>query len=400
MSFSMKSCTLTTPTTVNPTIKRIMERIGIIMNGVTGRMGTNQHLVRSILAIREQGGVRLNDGTCLMPDPILTGRNEEKLKALAEKSGVEKYSTDLDAVLADDSYAVFFDASGTPYRVGFLERAIAAGKHIYCEKPTAVDPAEAYRIAEVAEEAGVKNGTVQDKLWLPGIQAFLKLKKEGFFGEILSVRGEFGYWVFSGHDEKQAAQRPSWNYREEDGGGIIIDMHCHWRYVIDNLFGRITGVFTHAATHLRERIDEEGKPYRCTADDSAYALFKTETGVVCQFNSSWDVRVRRDDLLTMQVDGTKGSAIVGLRKCWAQSLAKTPRPVWNPDVDSPIDYYADWEVVDPGSCENAFKVQWELFLKHVACDEPFPWTLREGAKGVELAAKSWESHRQGCWVEV
>lgn len=377
-----------------------MERIGIIMNGVTGRMGTNQHLVRSVLAIREQGGVILEDGRTLMPDPVLTGRNEEKLKALAEKYGVEKYSTDLDAVLADDSYSIFFDASGTPYRVGFLERAIAAGKHLYCEKPTAVDPAEAYRIAEVAEAAGVKNGTVQDKLWLPGIQAFLKLKEEGFFGDLLSVRGEFGYWVFSGHDEDQPAQRPSWNYREEDGGGIIIDMHCHWRYVIDNLFGKITGVFTHAATHLPERIDEEGKPYRCTADDAAYALFKTETGVVCQFNSSWDVRVRRDDLLTMQVDGTKGSAIVGLRKCWAQSLAKTPRPVWNPDVDSPIDYYADWEVVDPGACDNAFKVQWELFLKHVARDEPFPWTLREGAKGVDLAAKSWESHRKGCWVEV
>lgn len=370
------------------------------MNGVTGRMGTNQHLVRSVLAIREQGGVILEDGRTLMPDPVLTGRNEEKLKALAEKYGVEKYSTDLDAVLADDSYSIFFDASGTPYRVGFLERAIAAGKHLYCEKPTAVDPAEAYRIAEVAEAAGVKNGTVQDKLWLPGIQAFLKLKEEGFFGDLLSVRGEFGYWVFSGHDEDQPAQRPSWNYREEDGGGIIIDMHCHWRYVIDNLFGKITGVFTHAATHLPERIDEEGKPYRCTADDAAYALFKTETGVVCQFNSSWDVRVRRDDLLTMQVDGTKGSAIVGLRKCWAQSLAKTPRPVWNPDVDSPIDYYADWEVVDPGACDNAFKVQWELFLKHVARDEPFPWTLREGAKGVDLAAKSWESHRKGCWVEV
>ena len=377
-----------------------IEQIGIIMNGVTGRMGTNQHLVRSILAIREQGGVKLSDGTTLMPDPVLTGRNEAKLKALAEKYGVEKYTTDLDAVLADEAYSVFFDASGTPYRVGFLERAIAAGKHIYCEKPTAVDPVEAYRIAEVAEAAGVKNGTVQDKLWLPGIQAFLKLKEEGFFGEILSVRGEFGYWVFSGHDDGQAAQRPSWNYREEDGGGIIIDMHCHWRYVIDNLFGTITDVFTHAATHLPERIDEEGKPYRCTADDSAYALFKTETGVVCQFNSSWDVRVRRDDLLTMQVDGTKGSAIVGLRKCWAQSLAKTPRPVWNPDVDSPIDYYADWEVVDPGPCDNAFKVQWELFLKHVARDEPFPWTLREGAKGVELAAKSWESHREGRWVSV
>ncbi len=376
------------------------ERIGIIMNGVTGRMGTNQHLVRSILAIREQGGVLLEDGRRLMPDPILTGRNEGKLKALAEKYGVEKYSTDLDAVLADDSYSVFFDASGTPYRVDFLERAIAAGKHIYCEKPTAVDPAEAFRIADVAEVAGVKNGTVQDKLWLPGIQAFRKLKEEGFFGEILSVRGEFGYWVFPGHDEAQPAQRPSWNYRKEDGGGMIIDMHCHWRYVIDNLFGEITEVFTHAATHLPERIDEDGKPYVCTADDSAYALFKTDTGVICQFNSSWDVRVRRDDLLTMQVDGTKGSAIVGLRKCWAQSAANTPRPVWNPDIDSPIDFYAGWEEVDPGACDNAFKIQWELFLKHVVNDEAFPWSLREGAKGVALAAKSLESHEAGSWIKV
>lgn len=376
------------------------ERIGIIMNGVTGRMGTNQHLVRSILAIREQGGVELADGTRLMPDPILTGRNEEKLKALAEEHGVEKYTTDLDSVLQDDDYPIFFDASGTPYRIAFLERAIAAGKHIYCEKPTAADPAEALRIAEVAEAAGVKNGTVQDKLWLPGIQAFLKLKEEGFFGEILSVRGEFGYWVFSGHDEDQPAQRPSWNYREEDGGGIIIDMHCHWRYVVDNLFGEVTEVFTHASTHLPERIGEDGEPYKCTADDAAYALFKTKTGVICQFNSSWDVRVRRDDLLTMQVDGTKGSAIVGLRKCWAQSLENTPRPTWNPDVDSPIDFYDGWEVVDPGPCDNAFKIQWEIFLKHVARDEEFPWTLREGAKGVELAEASWESHRKGCWVKV
>ncbi len=376
------------------------QTIGIILNGVTGRMGTNQHLVRSILAIREQGGVKLDDGTILMPDPILTGRNEAKLAALAKEHGVEKWSTDIDAVLADDFYQIFFDASGTPYRIGFLEKAIAAGKHIYCEKPTAVASSEAYRIAEVAEAAGVKNGTVQDKLWLPGILAFKKLKEEGFFGEILSVRGEFGYWVFSGHDESQPAQRPSWNYRNEDGGGIIIDMHCHWRYVVDNLFGEITDVFTHASTHLPERISEDGKPYKCTADDAAYALFKTKSGVICQFNSSWDVRVRRDDLLTMQVDGTKGSAIVGLRKCWAQSLEDTPRPVWNPDVDSPIDYNANWKVVDPGPCENAFKVQWELFLKHVARDEPFPWSLREGAKGVDLAEKSWKSHNEGRWVKL
>ena len=370
------------------------------MNGVTGRMGTNQHLVRSILAIREQGGVTLEDGTVLMPDPILTGRNEEKLKALAEKHGVKKYTTDLDSVLADDSYQIFFDASGTLYRVGFLERAIAAGKHIYCEKPAAVLSSEAYRIAEVAEAAGVKNGTVQDKLWLPGIQAFKQLKDAGFFGEILSVRGEFGYWVFTGHHEDQPTQRPSWNYRSEDGGGIIIDMHCHWRYVVDNLFGEITDVFTHAATHLPERIGEDGQPYKCTADDAAYALFKTKTGVICQFNSSWDVRVRRDDLFTMQVDGTKGSAIVGLRKCWAQSMENTPRPIWNPDVDSPIDFNDNWEVVDPGPCDNAFKIQWEMFLKHVAREEQFPWTLREGAKGVELAEKSLESHHKGAWVSL
>ena len=376
-----------------------MKKIGIIMNGVTGRMGTNQHLVRSILAIREQGGVEHN-GEIIMPDPILTGRNLEKVKALAEKYGVERYSDDLDAALADSYNEIFFDASGTPYRIPFLERAIAAGKHIYCEKPTATEYHKALAIAEVAEQAGVKNGTVQDKLWLPGIMAFKKLKEDGFFGDILSVRGEFGYWVFTGHDAERPPQRPSWNYREEDGGGIIVDMHCHWRYVIDNLFGKITKVISHAATHIPERINEQGETYKCTSDDSAYAMFKTDTGVLCQFNSSWNVRVRRDDLLVMQVDGTKGSAIVGLRKCWAQSMANTPVPVWNPDVDSPIDYYNGWEEISPGECDNAFKAQWELFLKHVVADTPFPWTLREGAKGVQLAELSWTSHNEERWVEV
>ena len=376
-----------------------MKKLGIIMNGVTGRMGTNQHLVRSILAIRDQGGIECN-GETIMPDPILTGRNAEKVKALAEKHGVARHTTDLDAALADPYNEIFFDASGTPYRIPFLERAIAAGKHIYCEKPTATEFSEALRIAEVAEKAGVKNGTVQDKLWLPGILAFKKLKEDGFFGDLLSVRGEFGYWVFTGHDENRPPQRPSWNYREEDGGGIIIDMHCHWRYVIDNLFGNVTSVLSHAATHIPERIDEGGQPYKCTADDSAYAMFKTDTGVFCQFNSSWNVRVRRDDLLVMQVDGTKGSAIVGLRKCWAQSMENTPVPVWNPDIDSPIDYYDNWEEVSPGECDNAFKAQWELFLKHVVADEPFPWTLREGSKGVQLAELSWTSHKEERWIPV
>lgn len=376
------------------------KNLGIILNGVTGRMGTNQHLVRSILAIRDQGGIICGD-TRVIPDPILTGRNADKLAGLAAKYGVSRFTTDLDAALADPANEIFFDASGTPYRVGFLEKAIAAGKHIYCEKPIAVSTDDAIKIARVAEEAGVKNGAVQDKLWLPGLRKFQLLKEQGFFGKILSVRGEFGYWVFTGEHQGQPIQRPSWNYREEDGGGMIVDMHCHWRYVIDNLFGNVTRVFCHAATHIPQRFDESGKPFKCTADDSAYAMFETDTGILCQFNSSWNVRVRRDDLLTMQVDGTEGSAIVGLRKCWAQHQSTTPRPVWNPDIDSPINYYDRWvEVPDQVPFDNAFKIQWELFLKHVVADEPFPWTLREGAKGVQLAELSWESHRKGTWVDV
>ena len=376
------------------------KNLGIILNGVTGRMGTNQHLVRSILAIRDQGGVVCGD-TRIIPDPILTGRSADKLATLAAKYGVTRYTTDLDAALADPANEIFFDASGTPYRIEFLEKAIAAGKHIYCEKPIAVSTQDAIEIARVAEAAGVKNGAVQDKLWLPGLRKFQLLKEQGFFGKILSVRGEFGYWVFTGEHEGQPIQRPSWNYREEDGGGMITDMHCHWRYVIDNLFGNVTRVFCHAATHIPQRFDESGQPFKCTADDSAYAMFETETGIICQFNSSWNVRVRRDDLLTMQVDGTEGSAIVGLRKCWAQHQSTTPRPVWNPDIDSPINYYDRWvEVPDQLPFDNAFKIQWELFLKHVVADEPFPWTLREGAKGVQLAELSWESHRKGTWVDV
>ncbi|HSI62572.1 MAG TPA: Gfo/Idh/MocA family oxidoreductase [Candidatus Saccharimonadia bacterium] len=376
-------------------------RIGIIMNGVTGRMGTNQHLVRSILAIIQQGGVKVNDDLTIMPDPILTGRNEDKLRALAQKHGVAKYTTNLDAALADPSYEIFFDASGTLQRAGFVERAVKAGKAIYCEKPTAVETAEAVRLAKVCEDAGVKNGVVQDKLWLPGIRKFKVLRDQGFFGRILSVRGEFGYWVFTGLDEDQPAQRPSWNYREEDGGGIIVDMLCHWRYVVDNLFGEVKSVSCLGATHMPERRDERGKVYPCTSDDACYATFETDTGVICQFNSSWTVRVRRDDLFTMQVDGTHGSAIVGLRKCWVQALGSTPRPTWNPDIDQPIDFFGGWqEVPDATTYDNAFKIQWEMFLKHVAVDAPFRWTLREGAKGVQLAEAGLESWEKRKWIEL
>jgi len=382
-------------------------RIGIIMSGVTGRMGTNQHLIRSILAIIRQGGVRISPELTLMPDPILVGRNENKLRKLAEQHGPDaigerlKYTTDLDAALADENYEVFFDASNTLLRVPFVEKAVAAGKAIYCEKPTATTTDEALRLAKLCEEAGLKNGVVQDKLWLPGLRKLAMLRQQGFFGRILSVRGEFGYWVFTGHVDDQPPQRPSWNYRAEEGGGIMIDMFCHWEYVISNLFGPIDSLVARGSTDLPERVDERGETYPATADDSAYAMFLLEDGTMCQFNSSWCTRVRRDDLLTVQVDGTAGSAVAGLRECWVQSISETPKPVWNPDIPQPIQFFDHWQQV-PNATEydNAFKIQWELFLRHVALDEPWKYTLREGAKGVQLAELGQQSWKNKTWLDV
>ena len=374
-------------------------RIGVILNGVTGRMGANQHLLRSICAIRSDGGICLPDGTAIVPDPILVGRDPAKLEALAVRAGGLKWTTDLDTSLADPEYAVYFDAQTTDRRAAAVRCAIAAGKHVYCEKPTAATLADAIDIYRLARDAGVKHGVVQDKLWLPGIAALRRLRASGFFGQILSIRGEFGYWVFEG--DTVPAQRPSWNYRAEDGGGIIADMFPHWRYLLDEVFGRVTAVSCLGATHVGRRWNEAGRPYNCTADDAAYATFELEGGIIAQFNSSWSVRMRRDDLLTIQVDGTKGSAVAGLRDCWVQSAAATPRPVWNPDVATPVDYHADWqllpEVVGPG---NAFRIQWELFLRHVTVGEAFPWDLLAGARGVQLAELGITSWLTRSWVAV
>lgn len=369
------------------------------MNGVTGRMGKNQHLMRSMVEIMKQGGVRLSETETIMPDPVLVGRNEARLKALGELSGVEKYTTDLESVIKDPSYGIYFDAQTTGRRAEAVKLAAAHGKHVYCEKPTASGFKTAMDLYEFCEKAGVKHGVVQDKLWLPGLLKLKRLIQKGFFGEILSVRGEFGYWVFEGHTIP--AQRPSWNYRKEDDGGIIVDMLCHWRYVLDNLFGKVRAVSCLGATHIRERVDEQGKAYPCTADDAAYATFQLEGGIVAHFNSSWCVRVRRDDLLTIQVDGTQGSAVAGLRQCYTQHYGNTPRPVWNPDVEQNIHYFDGWlQVPDQEEYENAFKAQWELFLRHVVRDEPFPWNLKEGARGVQLAEKGLESWARKAWVEV
>ena len=375
------------------------QRLGLIMHAVTGRMWYNQHLVRSILAIRDQGGLALGNGDRLVLDPIIVGRDRDKIQALAEKHSIPRWTTDLDAALANPDDSVFFDAGTTLMRAELLEKALAAGKHVYCEKPISDDLEVAVRLAKTARASGLKHGVVQDKLFLPGLLKLKMLRDSGFFGKMLSVRGEFGYWVFEG--DWQPAQRPSWNYRKGDGGGIILDMLCHWRYVLDNLFGEVKAVSCLGATHIPERVDEKGKRFQADTDDAAYATFELEGGVVAQINSSWTTRVRGDDLVTFHVDGTHGSAVAGLHKCWTQHRVNTPKPVWNPDQPQTMNFFGDWEEVpDNWPAQNGFKAQWEMFLRHVAEDAPWPYGLEAGAKGVQLAElglKSWAERR---WLDV
>ena len=374
-------------------------RLGIIMNGVTGRMGTNQHLVRSVLVMRAQGGVALSNGERVMPDPILIGRNADKLARLAQQYGIERWSTDLDRALANKDDEVFFDAATTQMRPALLEKAIAAGKHIYCEKPIATALEEALRACRLAENAGVKNGVVQDKIFLPGLLKMKMLRDSGFFGRMLAVRGEFGYWVFEG--DWQTAQRPSWNYKLHEGGGIILDMLCHWRYVLDNTFGEVKSVSCLGTTNIPQRWDENGKAYKADADDAAYATFQLEGGVVATINSSWCVRPHRDDLVTFQVDGTHGSAICGLHDCMMQARQATPRPVWNPDQRQTLDLYASWQPVPEfAQFDNGFKAQWELFIRHVVEGAPYKHTLREGAKGLQLVEAAMQSWKERRWIDI
>ncbi len=377
-------------------------RIGVIMHGVTGRMGMNQHLIRSVLAIRDAGGVRLGNGDHLVPDVIIVGRDEAKIAALAKRHNVARWTTDIDAALADPEDTIFFDAASTQMRPGLLRKAIDAGKHVYSEKPVSESLEEAVAIARHAKAKGVKNGIVHDKLDLPGLLKLRRLRDSGFFGRILSVKGEFGYWVFEG--DWAPAQRPSWNYRAEDGGGMISDMLCHWRYVLDNVIAPVKSVSCLAATHIPERVDEKGRRYKATADDAAYASFLLDGPdgeIVAHINSSWATRVRRDDLVTFQVDGTHGSAVAGLHKCYSQHRVNTPKPVWNPDEPQPLDFYQGWEEVPDNTVfDNGFKVQWEQFLRHVAEDGPWSYSLAEGAKGVQLAEAGYRSSKERRWIDL
>ena len=375
----------------------------IAMNGITGRMGYRQHLLRSILPIREAGGVELEDGTTVQVEPILVGRREAALREIAERHDVEHWTTDADAVIADPDIDIYFDAQVTSRRHAALTAAMRAGKHIFTEKPTAETLEQAIELARLRVETGVTAGVVHDKLYLPGLVKLRRLVDEGFFGRILSLRGEFGYWVFEG--DHQTAQRPSWNYRSQDGGGMTMDMFCHWNYVLEGILGRVGSVIAKTATHIPTRWDEHGKEYAATADDAAYGIFEV-TGpdgeeIVAQINSSWAVRVYREELVEFQVDGTHGSAVAGLRKCVAQQRAHTPKPVWNPDLPVTEPFRDQWlEVPANADLDNGFKLQWEEFLRDVGAGREHRYDLLSAARGVQLAEAGLKSSAEGRRIEL
>jgi predicted dehydrogenase len=371
---------------------------GIIIDGATGRLGTTQHL-RALLEMRREGGLKLSNGERLMPEPVLLGRDPEKLAALAEKSGGLRWSIDRDAALADPAIEVYFDASATGGRPDRVLAAFASGKHVYVEKPIAENLEAALSLARAAERAGKKGGVVQDKLFLPGLKKLRRLYDANFFGRVLSIRLDFGWWVFDG--ELIPAQRPSWNYRKETGGGLILDMFAHWRYIFDRLLGPIQAVSCRHATLQPRRIDETARPYDVDVEDHAFALFELEGGALAQISSSWANRVKRDDLLQIQVDGTQGSAVAGLHRCYIQPAVATPRPFFSPEQPQSMNFDEQWqELPDLELFENGYRAGWELFLRHIAEDAPFPAPLIEGAKSVQLAEACYQSHSERRWVDL
>jgi predicted dehydrogenase len=372
-------------------------RLGIVFNGATGELAGRQHLP-ALLALRREGGLLLSNGDRVIPDPILVGRSAERLERVSRETGLERWTTDLDAALASPGDTLFFDAAASGPRFSTVQRAIAAGKHIYCEKPIAGDLEQALALVAAAKKAGVKNGTVQDKLFLPGFAALQNIRRSGFFGRILEVRIEMGRWVFDG--DVHPGQRPSWNYRKKDGGGLILDMFPHWRYMLDHLAGQVTGVNATTRTHIPRRRDESGRPYEVDVEDSVFAHVELEGGVIASVNNSWCTRVRREVSIQVQIDGTKGSAVAGPFDCWTQSEAQTPTTPIAAALPTAANFFDDWTRVPTTAAVNSYRAGWELFIRHIEEDAPFPYPLLEGAKGLQLAELAYRSSRERRWIAV
>jgi predicted dehydrogenase len=374
-------------------------RLGIIMHGATSRIGTTQHLLNSLVPIRQEGGLPLSNGDRLMPDPILVGRTAPKLQALAERLGLTRWTTDLDAALSDPADELFFECAYGGGRVELARRALAAGKHIYLEKPVAESLAEVVALRADAERAGRRHAVMQDKIHLPGLVKLKTVLDLGALGRLLSMKLEFGWWVFDG--EVIPSQRTSWNYRKATGGGLVLDMFPHWRYVIDHLFGAPSALTCHMRTAQPKRWDERRRPYEVDVEDEARATLEFPGGMVGEIFSSWATRIRRDDMLVIKVDGTAGSAACTLHQCWTQGLANTPKPLFPVNAPQPMDFLGQWtEVPEMVPFKNSYRLAWEEFLRHVAGDGPNTASLTQAARGLQLIEACHESHRARRWVEL
>ncbi len=375
------------------------QRLGIIMHGATSRIGTTQHLMNSLVPIIAEGGLPLANGDRLMPDPILLGRTPEKMAALAARFGIKRWSTDIDACLADKNDALFFECAYGGNRVELARRAIAAGKHIYLEKPVAESMAEVLALRETAEAAGVSHAVMQDKIHLPGLAKLKTLLDMGYFGKIHGMRLEFGWWVFDG--EHIPAQRTSWNYKKALGGGLVLDMFPHWRYVIEHLFGRPTAVTARINTAQPKRWDEQHQPYDVDVEDEVRAIVEFENGVVGEVFSSWATRIRRDDMLVVSVDGDKASAHATLHDCFVQTIGTTPKPVFPVQAPQTADFFSQWQKApELMPFKNSYRQAWELFLRHLAEGTPNTASLLQAARGLQLIEACYESHRGRRWVEM
>ena len=377
------------------------KRLGIIMHGVTGRMGYNQHLVRSICAIRDAGRRRACERRPrdARSDPGRPQRGEARRD---RRSGTASRATttDLDAALANTDDTVFFDAGSTQMRADLLSKAIDAGKDVYCEKPIADTLADAIKVAKLARSRGIKNGVVQDKLFLPGLRKMKLLKDAGFFGRMLSVRGEFGYWVFEG--DLQPIQRPSWNYRKADGGGIILDMLCHWRYVLDNLFGEVKAVSCLGVTHIPRAHRRSGQ-----------ALHGR-----CRRCRLCDVRARgrrdrADQLVLVRAREARRSRHLPGRR-HARLGGRRPHALLHPasrehaasGLESGRAADDELQRAVGGSAghqayDNGFKLQWEDFIRHVvrgsALDVRSARKASRACSSPSSGCKSWAERR---WLDV
>ena len=373
-------------------------RIGVIINGATGRMGTTQHMA-NLLAIAAEGGLKLANGDRLIPELLLVGRDAGRLAKLAAAHGKQRWTTNLEEALAGPD-RIFMDCSATGGRPKRVRQAIEAGKHIHIEKPTAPTVDEAMELARLADRAGVKHGVIQDKLFLPGFAKLMSVSKSGFFGRILSVKIDAGSWIFDGSEHE--CQRPSWNYKKSEGGGLALDMMAHWRYMIDRLVAPVTGVCALMSTAIPERVDESGQRYTVDAEDTNYALLKMQGGAVGVITNSWATRPRRDDTMVVQIDGTKGSAVAGRFRCFTQSAANTPEAFILAARPGGVDLMDHWreEVPGPEANKSPFRYCWEAFLRHVGEDAPYLPTLVEGAKAVQLADLAYRSVVEQRWMSV